>query len=105
MLGDEVRSFTICERWNSVMRKTDGSLSILVDEFINSVWEVARGCDTVRVYANKTCKVNVSRETRKFIATKRDMFKSISEPDFDVSVYKDLWIRIQTSKKKDAGDR
>jgi hypothetical protein len=62
------------------MWKTDGSLSILADAFINSVWEVARGCDTVRVHANKTWKVNVSRETRKFIAARRDMFKSIGSP-------------------------
>ncbi|KAK6089230.1 hypothetical protein P3W45_001780, partial [Vairimorpha bombi] len=107
------------EKWNAVMMKADGSLSILVDEFINSVWEVARGCDTVRVYANKTCKVNVSRETRKFIATKRDMFKSISEPDFDVSVrktqaiakivvenrHKDLWMEINNCESNGLSDK
>lgn len=52
--------------------------------------------------SEKTWRVFVSKETRKLILRRRLMFRRIGEPDIDLTVYKELWTRVQKSKKKDA---
>ncbi|KAK6090163.1 hypothetical protein P3W45_000889 [Vairimorpha bombi] len=77
--------------WNAVMMKADGSLSILVDEFINSVG-----------YANKTCKVNVSRETQ--YKNRRKKTQAIAKI-VEENRYKDLWMEINNCESNGLSDK
>ena len=89
-------------KWQAVMIEADGSLSALAKAFIESTWEVAKNCKAVNPPAQEKWRVYISNETRKLTSQRRGMFKHLRDKDFDIQAYKDLWARVQKSKKKDA---
>ncbi|WUR03787.1 pol polyprotein [Vairimorpha necatrix] len=94
--------FVADEKWNAVTEKTDSNLSTLAKAFIDSVWEVANGCNVTSKPHPKEWRVYISKETRTLIAKRRNVFKHRKDPDFDRTVYDKLMMRVQKSKKKDA---
>ncbi|KAK6090308.1 hypothetical protein P3W45_000665 [Vairimorpha bombi] len=88
---DHSKTIVHDEKWNAVMRKTDGSLSILADAFINSV-----------VHANKTWKVNVSRETQ--YKNRRKKTQAIAKI-VEEGRYKDLWMEINKCESNGLSDK
>ncbi|KKO75094.1 endonuclease-reverse transcriptase [Vairimorpha ceranae] len=90
------------EKWEAVTGKVDADLSILTKAFIDTVWEVAKGCNATKKLSQKEWRVHISKETRSLIMRRRKAFKHRNDPNFDRTVYDDLKMRVQKAKKKDA---